>query len=80
MRGMLTSGVVHLNDNARPHTAACTRALLEHFHRELFDHPPYNPYLAPSDYHLFTYLKNRLRSQRFKNNEIMKCVKTWLSS
>jgi hypothetical protein len=29
--GMLISGVVLLHDNERPHTAACTRALLEHF-------------------------------------------------
>jgi hypothetical protein len=47
----------------------------------LFDHPPYSPDLAPSDYHLFTYLKNWLRSQRFNNNEeFMEGVKTWLSS
>jgi hypothetical protein len=31
MRGMLTSGVVLLHDNADPHTAARTRVLLEHF-------------------------------------------------
>jgi hypothetical protein len=37
---MLTSGVVFLHDNARPHTAALTRALLEHFNWELFDHHP----------------------------------------
>jgi hypothetical protein len=29
--GMLTFGVVLLHCNARPHTAACTQALLEHF-------------------------------------------------
>jgi hypothetical protein len=47
----------------------------------LFDHPPYSPDLAPSDYHLFTYLKNWLRSQLFNNNEeFMEGVKTWLSS
>jgi hypothetical protein len=51
---MLTYGVVLLHDNARPHTAASTRALLEHSNWELFDHPD----LAPSDYYLFTYLKN----------------------
>jgi histone-lysine N-methyltransferase SETMAR len=52
--GMLTYGVVLFHDNARPHTAARTRALLEHFNWELFDHPPYSPDLAPSDYDLFT--------------------------
>jgi histone-lysine N-methyltransferase SETMAR len=70
-RGMLTSCVMLLRDNARPHTstAARTRALLEHFNWELFDHIPYSPDLAPSDYHLFTrtYLKNWLGSQLFNN-------------
>jgi histone-lysine N-methyltransferase SETMAR len=55
---MLTSGIVDLHDNARPNTAARTRPLLAHFDWELFDHPPYSPDLAPSDYHLFAYLKN----------------------
>jgi transposase len=60
---MLTYGLVLLHGNARPHTAARTRALLEHLNWELFDHPPYSPDFAPSDYHLFTYLKNWLSSQ-----------------
>jgi hypothetical protein len=47
---MMTSGVVLLHDNAHPHTAAHTQALLEHFNWELFDHPPYCPDLALSDY------------------------------
>jgi hypothetical protein len=47
----------------------------------LFDHPPDSPDLSPSDYHLFTYLKNLLVSQRFKNNEeLMEVVKKLLSS
>jgi histone-lysine N-methyltransferase SETMAR len=47
----------------------------------LSEHPPYSPDLAPSDYHLFTYLKNWLRSQLFSSNEaLMEGVKTWLSS
>jgi histone-lysine N-methyltransferase SETMAR len=78
--GMLTFGVVLLHDNVRPHTADGTRALLEHFNYKLFDHPPYSPDLASSDYHLFTYQKNWLRSQRFNNNMLMEDVKTWLSS
>jgi hypothetical protein len=79
--GMLASGVELLNDNIHPHTAACTPALLEHFHWELFDHSPYSPDLAPSDYHLFTYQMKLLRSQRFNSNEeLMEGVKTWLSS
>jgi hypothetical protein len=56
---MLISGVVRLHDNAHSHTAACTRGLLEYFNWELFDRL-YNPDLGPSDFHLFTYLKNWL--------------------
>ncbi|PNF26677.1 hypothetical protein B7P43_G04782 [Cryptotermes secundus] len=67
--GMLTFIVVLFHDNARPHTATRTGALLEHFNWELFVNPPYNPDLAPSYYRLFTYLKNWLRPQRFNNNE-----------
>jgi hypothetical protein len=77
---MLTYGVQLLHDNARPHTAARTRALLEHFNSDLFDHPPYIPGLAPGDYILLTNLKNWLQSQRFNSNELMKDVKTWLNS
>jgi hypothetical protein len=77
---MLTYGVVLLHENARPHTAARTRALLEHFNWELFDYRVCSPDLAPSNCHLFTYLKNWFRSQRFNNNELMEGVKTWLSS
>jgi histone-lysine N-methyltransferase SETMAR len=54
---------------------------LEHFNWELFDHPHYSPNLAPSDYGLFTYLKNWLRLQCFSSNEeLVEGVKTWLSS
>jgi hypothetical protein len=78
---MLISGVVLLHKNAHPQTAAHTRAVLEHFNWELFDHPYYSPDLAPSDYHLFTYLKNWLRSQRFnKNEELVESVKTCVRS
>jgi histone-lysine N-methyltransferase SETMAR len=57
--------------------------MMEHFNWELFDHPPYSPDLAPSDYQLFTrtYLKNWLGSQNFNNNEeLLEGVKMWLSS
>jgi hypothetical protein len=64
--------------NADIRCSARTRALLEHFSWELFDHLPYT---RPSDCHLFTCLKNWLRSRLFsKNQELMEDVKTWLSS
>jgi transposase len=77
---MLTFGVVLLHDNARPRTAARTRALLEQSNWELFDNPPHSPDPTPSDYHLFTCLKNWLGSQHFNNNELKEGVKMWLNS
>jgi hypothetical protein len=68
-RGMLTKGVVLLHDNARPHTAAGTNALIRGFNREIFDHPSYIPDLAPSDYHLFSKMKIWLATQHFHSNE-----------
>jgi hypothetical protein len=80
---MLTFGAVLVHVNVRPHTSTAThtQALLEHFNWELSDHPTYSPDLASRDYHLFTYLRNWLRSHHFNNNEeLMECVKTWLGS
>jgi hypothetical protein len=78
---MLAPGVVLLHDNSRQHTDARTRAMLEYFNWELFDHPPYSFELAPRDYYLSTYLKNWLGSQSFNNNEeFIDGLKTWLSS
>jgi hypothetical protein len=51
---------------------------LEHFNWELSDHPPYSSDLAPSDYHLFTHLKNWVQSKHFNNNKkLMEGVKTF---
>jgi transposase len=75
---MLTYGVVLLHDNVRLHEASRTAGA---FRLGVVWLPPYSPDLAPSDYHLFIYLKNWLGSQRFNNNEeLMESVKTWLSS
>jgi hypothetical protein len=79
--GLLAPGVMFLHDNAGPHTATRSPTLLEHFFWELFDHHSYSPDLAPSYYHIFTYLKSWLGSKHFNNDEeLMDGVKTWLSS
>jgi len=42
-------------------------------------HPPYSPYLAPSDYHLFSNLKQHLRGQRFLTDDELKyATEEWL--
>jgi hypothetical protein len=81
-RGMFTHGVVLLHDNARPHTAAQTQALIMSFGWEQMNHPPlYSPDLEPSDFHLFLHLKKFLAGQRFNNDdEVKRAVQKWLSS
>jgi hypothetical protein len=32
-------------------------------------HPPYSPHLAPSDFYLFGYLKDRLQGQHFEDGD-----------
>ncbi|KAJ4438157.1 hypothetical protein ANN_14096 [Periplaneta americana] len=81
-RGMLTAGVVLLHDNARPHTARRTPGVLTEFGWELFDHPPYSPDFAPSDFHVFLQLRKFLSSgERFGYDEELKTsVTRWFLS
>ncbi|GFW45136.1 histone-lysine N-methyltransferase SETMAR [Trichonephila clavipes] len=80
-RGLLTSGVLLLHDNARPHSAINTQNLIRSFRWEQIDHPPYSPDLAPSDFHLFRYLKEFLGGKRFDTaDEVKEEVQDWLSS
>ncbi|GBN77800.1 Histone-lysine N-methyltransferase SETMAR [Araneus ventricosus] len=59
-RGLLSSGVVLLHDNARPHTAVRTGEVLRKFKWDVFQHPPYRKDLALSDFHLFIAMKKWL--------------------
>ncbi|XP_046659139.1 histone-lysine N-methyltransferase SETMAR-like [Homalodisca vitripennis] len=80
-RGMLTSGVVLIHDNARPHSAALTKRLLDGFKWDVFNHPAYSPDLAPSHYHLFPELKKMLGGQTFRTDDALRdAVKTHLKS
>jgi histone-lysine N-methyltransferase SETMAR len=67
-----------LHDNARLHTAAATQDLFATFGWEQFDHPPYSPDLAPSDFRVFLHLKSFLGGRRFHDdNEVKEAVNTW---
>ena len=60
---------------------AATKRLLKHFRWEVFDHPPYSPDLAPSDFHLFPHMKRSLGGQHFgTDNELQTSVKKWLKA
>jgi hypothetical protein len=72
---------VKLHDNVRLHTAAVTQDLIATFCWEQFDHPPYSPDLAPSDFHLFLYLRTFLGGRRFHDvNEVKEAVNVWFVS
>jgi histone-lysine N-methyltransferase SETMAR len=69
-----------LRDNAHPHAAARTQALLPKFGWEVFERPAYSPNLAPGDFHLFPALKEYLGSRCFKSDEEVKhAVREWLN-
>ncbi|GBN54278.1 Histone-lysine N-methyltransferase SETMAR [Araneus ventricosus] len=79
-RGMLSAGIVLFHDNSRPHSAAASQELLDEFGWEIFDHPPYSPDLAPSDFHLSLKLKEFLGGKRFgSDEELENAVTTWLN-
>jgi len=70
--GKLSRKVLLFHDNARPHSAKKTQTLLEKFKWEIFDHPPYSPDLAPSDFFLFPKLKESLGGHHFNSNDEVK--------
>jgi hypothetical protein len=41
----------------------------ENMEWEVLPHPPYSPDLAPSNYHLFGFVKNQMQGQCYKTNE-----------
>ena len=57
------------HDNASSHTSAQTTAFLSTQSIVLMKHPPYSPDLAPNDFFLFPYVKNKLRGHRFSTPE-----------
>ncbi|GBO10103.1 hypothetical protein AVEN_26708-1 [Araneus ventricosus] len=61
-----------LHDNARPDTAHKTEALLKRFKWEVLHHPPCSPDLAPSDFHLFLYLKRHIAGQNSRDDDEIK--------
>ena len=79
-RGKLSHDIALIHDNARSHTARQTQTLLhDAFHCDTFDHPPYSPGLAPSDFYLFSKMKKHLAGKRFTDYEdLQHAVMDWL--
>lgn len=65
------------HDNARPHVHSGVISYLKSQKFTIMDHPPYSPDLAPCDFWLFDYIKQRLgnhTSAQSLNEEITKIV------
>ena len=70
-----------LQDNARPHTAAATRDKLQQLRLKALPHPPYSPDLSPSDYYLFSPMKNSVRRNDYENiNDLVTDIQSWFDS
>jgi hypothetical protein len=60
-------------------TSEHVRALLQEFKCEIFEHSMYSTNIAPSDYHLFLYIKKFLSGQRLGCEQDAKHVlQDWL--
>ena len=58
-----------------------SQGLRDEFHWDTFDHPPYSPVLAPSDFHLFLKMKEHLAGKRHADDEdLQHAVVDWLNS
>ncbi|PNF28779.1 hypothetical protein B7P43_G06451 [Cryptotermes secundus] len=69
------------HDNARPHTSLATTAHIAKFDWTVLLHPPYCPYLAPSNFHFFGPKKDGLRGQHFPDNDaVIAAVRKRLAS
>jgi histone-lysine N-methyltransferase SETMAR len=68
-----------LLDNAPPHWALATQKKLAYLGFHCFDHPPYSPGLAQSNYYRFAGLKKQLKGLHFSSDmEVIAAVETWL--
>ena len=60
----LGRNIIILHDNAR-----LTSEAMAKMGWEVLPHPSYSPELAPSNYHLFGFVKDQLRGQRYETTE-----------
>ncbi|KAK6725765.1 hypothetical protein RB195_004217 [Necator americanus] len=60
------------HNNTQSHIGKMTKAELNKFFWTILPHPPYFPDLAPSDYHLFSYLQRHLNGQDFQTRDDIK--------
>ena len=62
------NGFLFLHDNAPAHWTLVTQKNLTYVGFQCPYHPPYSPYLAPLDYHLFPGLNKQLNGRHFTSD------------
>ncbi|GBN37259.1 hypothetical protein AVEN_253950-1 [Araneus ventricosus] len=67
--GLLSRGILFLDDNARSSTARDAKEDIRRLGWERWDDPAYCPDLAPSEFELFPPSKYYLLGRHFRNNE-----------
>jgi histone-lysine N-methyltransferase SETMAR len=73
-RGLLSAGALLQHDNAQPHTARSTVAIIQDLFFECLPHPPYSPDLATSDFHVFGQLKEATGGKRCSRRCMSGCT------
>ena len=77
----LRHGVLLLHDNASVHKSNITQSAIQFIGFTELNHHVYSADLAPSDYHLFSNLKNLLRGRNFEtDDEAIMTVNHYLES
>jgi len=77
--GKFTKGVLFLHVKAPANQSLATQKKLPYLGFQCFDHTPYSPDVAPSDYHLFPGLKKQLKCRHFSSNaEVIAAAETRL--
>ena len=70
---MLFKNIFLHMDNAKPHLSIKSREKISSLGLSLLKHPPYSPDLAPSDFWLFGFLKEKLKGSSFETREELVC-------
>lgn len=65
-------GVILLHDNGKPHVSKLTQQKIEQLGWEVLSHPSWSPDLAPSNYHLFRYLRHHLCNKHYEDSDEIK--------
>jgi hypothetical protein len=69
--------IPYQQDNAGPHTILKTKAAIIKLTRVVFPLPPYNPYHAPTHFHLFGALKEAIHGKSFGGDEVTEENSNW---